>query len=69
MLSLAARLEAALAEALSLSQLGIEESVANARFCEPLDTALVEGLARHHPHLVTVEDGAIAAGIRAALAP
>jgi len=58
-LSLGGRLEAAMAAAQELSALGIEASVADARFCKPLDTELVEGLARHHPLLVTVEDGAI----------
>jgi len=58
-LSLGARLEAALAAAQELSAMGIEASVADARFCKPLDTELVEGLARHHPLLVTLEDGAI----------
>ncbi len=58
-LSLGARLDAAMAAAQELSALGIEASVADARFCKPLDTELVEGLARHHPLLVTVEDGAI----------
>ncbi|MCA3559999.1 MAG: 1-deoxy-D-xylulose-5-phosphate synthase [Aestuariivirga sp.] len=58
-LSLGARLEAALAAAQELAALGIAASVADARFCKPLDTELVEGLARHHPLLVTVEDGAI----------
>ena len=38
---------------------GISASVADARFAKPLDTELTEGLARNHPLLVTVEDGAI----------
>ena len=58
-LSLGGRLDAAMAAAQELAVLGIEASVADARFCKPLDTELVEGLARHHPLLVTVEDGAI----------
>lgn len=58
-LSLGARLDAAMAAAQELAAQGIEASVADARFCKPLDTELVEGLARHHPLLVTVEDGAI----------
>ena len=58
-LSLGARLDAAMAAARELATLGIEASVADARFCKPLDTELVEGLARNHPLLVTVEDGAI----------
>jgi len=58
-LSLGGRLDAAMAAAQDLAKLGIEASVADARFCKPLDAELVEGLARHHPLLVTVEDGAI----------
>jgi 1-deoxy-D-xylulose-5-phosphate synthase len=58
-LSLGGRLEAALTAARELAGEGIEASVADARFCKPLDTELVDGLARHHPLLVTVEDGAI----------
>ncbi|PZF76828.1 1-deoxy-D-xylulose-5-phosphate synthase [Aestuariivirga litoralis] len=58
-LSLGARLEAVMAAAQDLAAAGIEASVADARFCKPLDAELVEGLARHHPLLVTVEDGAV----------
>jgi 1-deoxy-D-xylulose-5-phosphate synthase len=58
-LSLGGRLDAALSAAQELATQGIEASVADARFCKPLDTELVEGLARNHPLLVTVEDGAI----------
>ena len=43
----------------TLEEQGISVTVADARFCKPLDTELVEGLARNHPLLVTVEDGAI----------
>ena len=39
--------------------MGIRDRVADARFCKPLDTALVERLAREHEILVTVEDGAV----------
>ena len=58
-LSLGARLEAAMAAARTLAAAGIEASVADARFCKPLDTDLVETLARNHPLLVTIEDGGI----------
>ena len=58
-LSLGARLETSLKAAHLLEDRGISATVADARFCKPLDTELVEGLARHHPLLVTVEDGAI----------
>jgi 1-deoxy-D-xylulose-5-phosphate synthase len=57
-LSLGARLGAAIAAADLLAAEGISATVADARFCKPLDTELVEGLARHHPLLVTIEDGA-----------
>jgi 1-deoxy-D-xylulose-5-phosphate synthase len=57
-LSLGARLDASLEAARLLDETGISASVADARFCKPLDTELVEGLARRHPLLVTVEDGA-----------
>ena len=33
--------------------------MADARFAKPLDTALVEQLARHHEVLITVEEGAV----------
>jgi 1-deoxy-D-xylulose-5-phosphate synthase len=58
-LSLGARLEACLAAAATLDKRGLSVTVADARFLKPLDTELVEGLARNHPLLVTVEDGAI----------
>jgi 1-deoxy-D-xylulose-5-phosphate synthase len=38
---------------------GIAVTVADARFCKPLDHALIERLARHHGLFVTVEEGAI----------
>lgn len=58
-LSFGARLDAAMTAAHELSLRGIEATVADARFCKPLDTELVEKLARSHPLLVTVEEGAI----------
>ena len=58
-LSLGGRLAAALDTAQELAARGIEATVADARFCKPLDAELVEGLARNHPLVVTVEDGAI----------
>ncbi len=57
-LSLGARLEACLAAARTLEEHGFSATVADARFCKPLDTELIGGLARHHRLLVTVEDGA-----------
>jgi 1-deoxy-D-xylulose-5-phosphate synthase len=57
-LSLGARLGAAIAAADALAAGGLSVTVADARFCKPLDTGLVEGLARNHPLLITIEDGA-----------
>jgi 1-deoxy-D-xylulose-5-phosphate synthase len=58
-LSIGTRLEAVLAAAETLAARGITVTVADARFCKPLDTQLVEALAREHRLLVTVEEGAI----------
>jgi 1-deoxy-D-xylulose-5-phosphate synthase len=58
-LSLGTRLPAALAAAETLAQAGISATVADARFAKPLDTALIEQLARHHELLITVEEGAV----------
>jgi len=37
----------------------ISVTVADARFCKPLDTDLIERLAKAHPVLITVEEGSI----------
>ncbi|XP_065850229.1 probable 1-deoxy-D-xylulose-5-phosphate synthase, chloroplastic isoform X2 [Euphorbia lathyris] len=42
-----------------LSKLGIEVTVADARFCKPLDMKLVRQLCQNHEYLVTVEEGSI----------
>lgn len=42
-----------------LSQLGIEVTVADARFCKPLDIQLVRQLCANHSYLITVEEGSI----------
>ncbi|KAK6927483.1 Deoxyxylulose-5-phosphate synthase [Dillenia turbinata] len=42
-----------------LSKLGIEVTVADARFCKPLDIGLVRQLCENHSFLVTVEEGSI----------
>ena len=34
-------------------------TVVDARFCKPLDTELLRRLAKEHPVLITVEEGAI----------
>ena len=41
-----------------LAMRGVSATVADARFAKPLDTALIDQLIRHHPALVTVEQGA-----------
>ncbi|KAK4761442.1 hypothetical protein SAY87_029326 [Trapa incisa] len=38
---------------------GISITVADARFCKPLDTELIRQLANHHEILVTVEEGSV----------
>jgi 1-deoxy-D-xylulose-5-phosphate synthase len=42
-----------------LRELGVSVTVADARFCKPLDTVLIRQLAKNHGALVTVEDGSI----------
>ncbi len=56
-MSLGPRLADALRAADELAALGLPATVADARFAKPIDTALVEQLARHHAVLVTIEDG------------
>jgi len=58
-LSYGARLGEALAAADILHGYGLAPTVADARFAKPLDTDLVERLARDHQVLLTVEEGAI----------
>jgi 1-deoxy-D-xylulose-5-phosphate synthase len=58
-LSLGGRLDTCLAAARQLNSQGIAATVADARFCKPLDVRLIEQLARHHAMFVTVEEGAI----------
>jgi 1-deoxy-D-xylulose-5-phosphate synthase len=58
-LSLGTRLADALAAAEALAARGVSATVADARFAKPIDTALVEQLARHHEVLLTVEEGSI----------
>ena len=50
-----------LGEALKVGE-AINATVANMRFIKPLDTALVEELARNHKLIVTLEENAIAGG-------
>jgi 1-deoxy-D-xylulose-5-phosphate synthase len=57
--SLGTRLQECLKAAKELASYGVSVTVADARFAKPLDTALVERLAREHEVLITVEEGAI----------
>jgi 1-deoxy-D-xylulose-5-phosphate synthase len=59
LLSLGTRLGETLAAADSLSQRGIEPTVADARFAKPLDRDLIIALARDHEVLLTIEEGAV----------
>jgi 1-deoxy-D-xylulose-5-phosphate synthase len=58
-LSLGTRLQEALKAADELAGYGLSTTVADARFAKPLDTALIERLAREHEVLITVEEGSI----------
>ena len=58
-LSFGGRLKDALLAAEELDAMGLSTTVADARFAKPLDTALVERLAREHEVLVTVEEGSV----------
>jgi 1-deoxy-D-xylulose-5-phosphate synthase len=58
-LSLGTRLADVLRAADELAARGLSTTVADARFAKPLDTALVEQLARHHEVLITIEEGAV----------
>ena len=42
-----------------LRELGVSVTVADARFCKPLDTNLIRQLAKNHAALITVEEGSI----------
>ena len=58
-LSFGTRLADALRAADELAARGLPTTVADARFAKPLDTALIEQLARHHEVLITIEEGAV----------
>jgi len=58
-LSLGTRLADALKAADELAAKGLPATVADARFAKPLDTGLLEQLARHHEVLVTIEEGSL----------
>lgn len=48
-----------LAAAELLAAAGVSATVVDARFCKPLDTALIRQLAAEHPVMITVEEGSI----------
>jgi 1-deoxy-D-xylulose-5-phosphate synthase len=58
-LSYGARLQECLKAADELATMGLSCTVADARFAKPLDTQLVEQLARHHEVLITIEEGSL----------
>jgi len=58
-LNFGGRLVEALKAAEDLGAKGLSTTVADARFAKPLDTDLVERMAREHEVLITVEEGAI----------
>ena len=57
LLSFGTRLAACLEAANDLAARGLSVTVADARFAKPLDTDLLERLAREHEVLVTIEEG------------
>jgi 1-deoxy-D-xylulose-5-phosphate synthase len=59
LLSLGGRLQESLKAADLLSARGLSTTVADARFAKPIDTDLLQRLARGHECLITVEAGAI----------
>jgi len=58
-LSYGGRLQAALDAAEMLAQQDVQATVADARFAKPLDQVLIAQLLRHHPLVVTVEEGSL----------
>ena len=58
-LSLGPRLAECLKAADILAARGLPPTVVDARFAKPIDTALIENLARHHAVLITIEEGSI----------
>jgi 1-deoxy-D-xylulose-5-phosphate synthase len=59
LLSLGTRLQECLKAADELQAQGLSTTVADARFLKPLDTDLIQRLAREHEVLVTVEEGSV----------
>lgn len=58
-LSFGARLQECLKAADDLGTRGLSTTVADARFCKPLDEDLIRRLAREHEVLITIEEGSI----------
>ncbi len=58
-LSLGTRLAEACIAADQLSAFGLSTTVADARFMKPLDTQLIDRLAREHEVLITIEEGSV----------
>jgi 1-deoxy-D-xylulose-5-phosphate synthase len=58
-LCLGTRLQECLKAADELAQRGLSVTVADARFAKPLDTDLIDRLAREHEVLITIEEGSI----------
>ncbi len=58
-LSFGARLSEVMQAADDLAAMGLSATVADARFAKPLDEDLIARLAREHPLLVTIEEGAV----------
>nr|GMD60288.1 probable 1-deoxy-D-xylulose-5-phosphate synthase, chloroplastic [Ipomoea batatas] len=51
--------QSCLSAAASLEAQGLRVTVADARFCKPLDRALIRSLAKSHQVLITVEEGSV----------
>lgn len=51
--------QSCLSAADSLEAHGLQVTVADARFCKPLDHALIRSLAKSHEVLITVEEGTV----------
>ncbi len=59
LLSFGGRLQECLLAARELDAAGLPTTVADARFAKPLDTALIDRLAREHEVLITIEEGSV----------
>ncbi len=59
LLNLGTRLQECLKAADELARRGFSTTVADARFAKPLDTDLIDRLAREHEVLVTIEEGSV----------